>query len=259
MKLKKGGDFSVFSSNNIMAPAQEIQINAMPGPKFDPFSFVNKESVSAWTEVDSSIIAPNTANLGDEMSPSIELGLSEFNDSFMEGEEGWLNNAELQADLSLKGKKNKKAPVVEEKAVIEEELSKQNLYKTELCRSFQDTGICRYGHKCQFAHGVHEIRPVMRHPKYKTEVCKKFASTGQCPYGVRCRFIHPLANAPIAPVMASPPSVVWSNSWATPQAAEEKKSSKKSVPAPIGTPPGADHGGDATARRLAFFQSIASY
>ena len=30
--------------------------------------------------------------------------------------------------------------------------------------------MCRYGGKCQFAHGSHELRPVQRHPKYKTEV-----------------------------------------------------------------------------------------
>merc|ERR1712137_513500 len=73
---------------------------------------------------------------------------------------------------------------------IEEEISSQNLYKTELCRSFEDTGSCRYGTKCQFAHGKAELRPVLRHPKYKTEVCKTFYNTGTCPYGRRCRFIH---------------------------------------------------------------------
>ena len=73
---------------------------------------------------------------------------------------------------------------------IEDELSAQNLYKTELCRSFQETGTCRYGTKCQFAHGKHELRPVIRHPKYKTEVCKTFHTIGTCPYGRRCRFIH---------------------------------------------------------------------
>ena len=26
------------------------------------------------------------------------------------------------------------------------------LYKTELCRSFAETGECRYGHKCQASH-----------------------------------------------------------------------------------------------------------
>mmetsp|Transcript_16251 Transcript_16251/g.33458 ORF Transcript_16251/g.33458 Transcript_16251/m.33458 type:complete len:372 (-) Transcript_16251:78-1193(-) len=76
------------------------------------------------------------------------------------------------------------------KKKIEQEISGQNLYKTELCRSFQETGDCRYGTKCQFAHGKAEQRPVLRHPKYKTQVCKTFTSKGRCPYGHRCRFIH---------------------------------------------------------------------
>mmetsp|Transcript_22254 Transcript_22254/g.55822 ORF Transcript_22254/g.55822 Transcript_22254/m.55822 type:complete len:247 (-) Transcript_22254:139-879(-) len=50
--------------------------------------------------------------------------------------------------------------------------------------------MCRYGLKCQFAHGREELRPVMRHPKYKTEICKTFHTIGTCPYGKRCRFIH---------------------------------------------------------------------
>jgi len=35
-------------------------------------------------------------------------------------------------------------------------------YKTELCRSFNRTGYCRYGLKCQFAHGIQELRPSTR-------------------------------------------------------------------------------------------------
>jgi len=77
---------------------------------------------------------------------------------------------------------------------IEQELTKQNLYKTELCQSWISTGACRYGNKCQYAHGKDELRPVLRHPKYKTEICKTFSTTGQCPYGKRCRFVHQLAE-----------------------------------------------------------------
>jgi hypothetical protein len=73
---------------------------------------------------------------------------------------------------------------------IEEQLNSQSLYKTELCRSFEETGTCRYGVKCQFAHGKDELRPVLRHPKYKTEICRTFHNSGSCPYGKRCRFIH---------------------------------------------------------------------
>jgi butyrate response factor len=76
------------------------------------------------------------------------------------------------------------------RADIESELQQQSLYKTELCRSWNENGTCRYGTKCQFAHGGDEVRPVQRHPKYKTEVCRSWAATGTCPYGTRCRFIH---------------------------------------------------------------------
>lgn len=68
---------------------------------------------------------------------------------------------------------------------------KVELYKTELCRKWSEKGSCRYGTKCQFAHGAHELRPVERHHLYKTQVCRTFASTGVCPYSYRCCFIHP--------------------------------------------------------------------
>ncbi|XP_007491871.2 mRNA decay activator protein ZFP36 [Monodelphis domestica] len=63
-------------------------------------------------------------------------------------------------------------------------------YKTELCRTFSESGKCRYGSKCQFAHGPGELRPASRHPKYKTELCRKLLILGSCPYGSRCHFIH---------------------------------------------------------------------
>lgn len=65
-----------------------------------------------------------------------------------------------------------------------------NRYKTELCRGFQETGTCKYGSKCQFAHGEAELRGLYRHPKYKTEPCRTFYNFGYCPYGSRCHFIH---------------------------------------------------------------------
>ncbi|KJA26025.1 hypothetical protein HYPSUDRAFT_133723 [Hypholoma sublateritium FD-334 SS-4] len=67
---------------------------------------------------------------------------------------------------------------------------KLGLYKTELCRSWEEKGTCRYSTKCQFAHGEDELRKVSRHPKYKTEICKTFWVSGSCPYGKRCCFIH---------------------------------------------------------------------
>jgi len=93
------------------------------------------------------------------------------------------------------------AEMSNETTPLEEDTTPQNLYKTEMCRSFEETGSCRYGMKCQFAHSSAEIRYVTRHPKYKTEVCKTFHTIGTCPYGKRCRFIH--SEAPLAPLSAS--------------------------------------------------------
>lgn len=63
-------------------------------------------------------------------------------------------------------------------------------YKTELCRPFLDNGFCKYGDKCQFAHGEQDLRSLPRHPKYKTELCRTYHTRGFCPYGSRCHFIH---------------------------------------------------------------------
>ena len=59
-----------------------------------------------------------------------------------------------------------------------------------MCRPFEEAGECKYGDKCQFAHGMQELRNLQRHPKYKTELCRTFHSVGFCPYGPRCHFVH---------------------------------------------------------------------
>ncbi|KAG6910584.1 hypothetical protein DXG01_009535 [Tephrocybe rancida] len=85
---------------------------------------------------------------------------------------------------------------------------KLGLYKTELCRSWEEKGTCRYGTKCQFAHGDDELRKVARHPKYKTEICRTFWVSGTCPYGKRCCFIHTeLPTSGAAPNGGATPSI----------------------------------------------------
>jgi len=81
-------------------------------------------------------------------------------------------------------------------------------YKTELCRSFAETGHCRYGVKCQFAHGADELRPLARHPRYRTELCHSFHVNGFCPYGSRCNFIHSDVTAPAEASGAQKPTAV---------------------------------------------------
>ncbi|CAH6780027.1 mRNA decay activator protein ZFP36L3 [Phodopus roborovskii] len=81
-------------------------------------------------------------------------------------------------------------PLQQQKASSSSSTVTSERYKTELCRPFEESGICRYGNKCQFAHGSRELRTLSRHPKYKTEPCRTFHSIGFCPYGTRCHFIH---------------------------------------------------------------------
>ncbi|XP_010890277.2 mRNA decay activator protein ZFP36L1 [Esox lucius] len=77
-------------------------------------------------------------------------------------------------------------------------------YKTEMCRTYEESGTCKYGAKCQFAHGMDEVRGLSRHPKYKTEPCRTFHTIGFCPYGARCHFIHN-ADEQLGPDGGPPP------------------------------------------------------
>ena len=59
-----------------------------------------------------------------------------------------------------------------------------------MCRYFEESGKCRFGQNCAFAHGKEEIRTPVRHAKYKTVRCTSFHSTGFCRYGMRCQYKH---------------------------------------------------------------------
>ena len=63
-------------------------------------------------------------------------------------------------------------------------------YKTEMCQRFQETGECKFVDKCQFAHGLPELRAISKHPKFKTIPCKTYHTSGMCSYGNRCNFLH---------------------------------------------------------------------
>ncbi|CDP00681.1 unnamed protein product [Coffea canephora] len=81
-----------------------------------------------------------------------------------------------------------------EEQPLELEVYNQGMFKTELCNKWQETGACPYGDHCQFAHGIQELRPVIRHPRYKTEVCRMVLNGDHCPYGHRCHFRHTLTD-----------------------------------------------------------------
>lgn len=123
----------------------------------------------------------------------------------------------------------------------QQQLQPANRYKTELCRPFLEYNHCRYGDKCQFAHGKSDLRTPQRHPRYKTELCRTYHSQGYCPYGARCHFIHSTIEArpmvsngrgPSANVRISPQSSI---SYSKPPLSPSQDSGISSPP-DAGTP-----------------------
>lgn len=78
------------------------------------------------------------------------------------------------------------------------ERNNRNLYKTELCDTYEEFGECPYGPRCRYAHGKHELKekPKIAQPSaYKTVLCKHFWGRNSiCPYGNKCKFVHGEAN-----------------------------------------------------------------
>ncbi|KAJ9147314.1 hypothetical protein P3X46_029488 [Hevea brasiliensis] len=81
-----------------------------------------------------------------------------------------------------------------EDAAVELDVYNQGMWKTELCNKWQETSTCPYGDHCQFAHGITELRPVIRHPRYKTQLCRMVLAGEVCPYDHRCHFRHSLTE-----------------------------------------------------------------
>eukprot|EP00340_Litonotus_pictus_P006711 CAMPEP_0170528086 /NCGR_PEP_ID=MMETSP0209-20121228/13583_1 /TAXON_ID=665100 ORGANISM="Litonotus pictus, Strain P1" /NCGR_SAMPLE_ID=MMETSP0209 /ASSEMBLY_ACC=CAM_ASM_000301 /LENGTH=255 /DNA_ID=CAMNT_0010819069 /DNA_START=225 /DNA_END=992 /DNA_ORIENTATION=+ len=74
------------------------------------------------------------------------------------------------------------------------EKEKDPKYKTELCKTFEEQGICPYGNTCRFAHGKLDFMPenkeIENNCMYKLRDCSSFFNLGYCPYGSRCHFKH---------------------------------------------------------------------
>ncbi|CAO3661681.1 unnamed protein product [Rhizopus stolonifer] len=76
------------------------------------------------------------------------------------------------------------------------------LYKTRLCERFETEGSCPYGPKCNFAHGIDELRGKTEprfekeevttdgNQLFKTKLCEKFMRERFCQYGPKCHFAH---------------------------------------------------------------------
>ncbi|XP_020578059.1 zinc finger CCCH domain-containing protein 9-like [Phalaenopsis equestris] len=97
----------------------------------------------------------------------------------------------MQQKVRLGGAEKKDGGEAED--AVEFDVYSQGMFKTELCNKWQETGGCPYREHCQFAHGITELRPVIRHPRYKTELCRMILTGDTCPYGHRCHFRHSLS------------------------------------------------------------------
>ncbi|KAL0560664.1 hypothetical protein IC582_001073 [Cucumis melo] len=62
----------------------------------------------------------------------------------------------------------------------------KNQYRSDICRYWEDSGSCRFGNKCQFAHGKEDLRPGRLPVRTKT----KFSET----YGSKFRNNHSLSG-----------------------------------------------------------------
>ena len=81
-------------------------------------------------------------------------------------------------------------------------------YKTELCNKWIETGSCRYGNKCRFAHGGLELKFDIRNTKnfqFKTQRCKNYhGEATTCNYGKRCHYIHDESEEELAAMRLGP-------------------------------------------------------
>ncbi|KAJ4952409.1 hypothetical protein NE237_029241 [Protea cynaroides] len=106
-----------------------------------------------------------------------------------------------------------------------------SLYKTEICRAWEETGSCRYNTKCQFAHGKEELRPgryINKNTKFDVQVAKTWNRGTHGPKSGFSR--NPMASASAsAPALVSSLSASASASPAPPQPPElgMKKSTMK--------------------------------
>lgn len=112
-----------------------------------------------------------------------------------------VDGAKAEEHQGASGGGDRRGQVVKSASGLEFEVYSQGMYKTELCNKWEESGACLYGDQCQFAHGIAELRPIIRHPRYKTQVCRMVIGGGLCPYGYRCHFRHSITPADYTPLL----------------------------------------------------------
>lgn len=104
-----------------------------------------------------------------------------------------INESHVKKTNILKMKKMAFEPIDKIK-----EKQKDSKYKTELCKTFEEKGICPYGNMCRFAHGksdlLLDIKNIPNSSNYKSKDCFCYFKQGYCNYGSRCHYKHAEKN-----------------------------------------------------------------
>lgn len=103
-------------------------------------------------------------------------------------------NNSLQASQTSFLKSKKEKIKMKKKAFdpVDKKMEKEKdpKYKTELCKTYEEKGVCPYGNTCRFAHGKQDLlleaNDNNEQIKYKIKNCYSFFQFGYCPYGSRC-------------------------------------------------------------------------
>ncbi|CAI4046154.1 Tis11p SKDI_12G1810 [Saccharomyces kudriavzevii IFO 1802] len=153
-----------------------------PGLLYDP-QLINPFLPSA--DLNSSIPTAFKKKLEVQINPDYVPKSSQLPLTFQNLEQ--LSQQKLKNDVPSSPRKESPA---QPKAKSQLQETPKQLYKTELCESFTLKGTCPYGSKCQFAHGLNELKVKKSCKNFRTKPCVNWEKLGYCPYGRRCCFKH---------------------------------------------------------------------
>jgi hypothetical protein len=82
---------------------------------------------------------------------------------------------------------------------LNDQMRNNPIFRTQLCRNWENGGTCTHGSMCLFAHGEEQLRSFNKNDqfrslpvdktKFKTKLCINWMNGG-CKFGDRCHFAH---------------------------------------------------------------------